>query len=85
MVGNIELISTRLKLPGSAVIDRSDQNKWQLEVDCCILFHMHWAVRIVYKRLVVPSSDTDNVILFMHYIGRFKEGGLQELEFSLNW
>ena len=29
--------------------------------------------------MVVVSNDTDTVILLLHYIGLFKEGGLQEL------
>ena len=29
--------------------------------------------------MVVKSNDTDTVVLLLHYIGLFKEGGLQEL------
>lgn len=79
MVVNEELISARLKLNGSPASDLSLLNNWQEEADCRIINHVHWAVRRGCKRVVVMSNDTDTVILLLHYIDVFKEGGLQEL------
>ena len=75
MVVNEELISMRLKLRGSSVIDVSS---WQEEADCCLISHVHWAVGRGCKRVAVVSNDTNTIIL-LHYMGLFKDGGLQEL------
>ena len=79
MVVNEELISARLKQNGSPASDLSILNNWQEEADCRIISHVHWTVETGCHRVVVVSNDTDTVILLLHYIGLFKEGGLQEL------
>ena len=79
IVANEELISSRLKLNGSLAWDLSLLYNWQEEADCRVIAHVHWAVRRGCEREVVKSNDTDTVVLLLHYIGLFKEGGLQEL------
>ena len=78
MVVNEELISARLKQNGSPASDPSILSNWQEEADCRIISHVHWAVETGCHKVVVVSNDTDTVILLLHYIGLFEEGGLQE-------
>ena len=81
VVVNEEQISAWQKLPGSLVIDLSVLSNWQEEADCHIIYHVYWEVRRVVREWLCC------LILLLHYIGFFKEGGLQELWLSseLEW